>query len=69
MVPSIGEGYLHLTTAKDIWDALADTYSRKGNMTQISDLKRIIERQTQDEKTVLQYFTSLTGLWQTFDYY
>ncbi|GFZ13193.1 hypothetical protein Acr_23g0015780 [Actinidia rufa] len=27
MVPSIGEGYLHLTTAKDIWDALADTYS------------------------------------------
>jgi len=64
MIPSIEEGYLHLTTAKDIWDALADTYSRKGNMAQIFDLKRIIERQTQDEKTVLQYFTSLTGLWQ-----
>lgn len=69
MVPSIGEGYLHLTTAKDIWDALADTYSRKGNMAQIFDLKRIIERQNQDEKAVLQYFTSLTGLWQTFDHY
>ncbi|XP_057502391.1 uncharacterized protein LOC130786162 [Actinidia eriantha] len=38
-------------------------------MAQIFDLKRIIERQTQDEKTVLQYFTSLTGLWQTFDHY
>ncbi|GFY84205.1 hypothetical protein Acr_03g0009790 [Actinidia rufa] len=32
VVPSIGEGYLHLTTAKDIWDALADTYSRKGGI-------------------------------------
>ncbi|GFS44925.1 hypothetical protein Acr_00g0092930 [Actinidia rufa] len=69
MVPSIGEGYLHLTMAKDIWDTLADIYSRKGNMAQIFDLKWIIERQNQDEKTVLQYFTSLIGLWQTFDHY
>ncbi|GFS41521.1 methyltransferase family protein [Actinidia rufa] len=62
MVPSIGEGYLHLTTVKDICYALADTYSRKGNMAQIFDLKQIIKRQNQDEKTVLQCFTSLTGL-------
>ena len=69
MVPSLGEGYLNLTTSRDIWDIVADKYSRKGNIAQIYDLKRRIENQNQDELTLLQYFTTLTSLWRTFDHY
>ncbi|XP_028094472.1 uncharacterized protein LOC114294555 [Camellia sinensis] len=29
MVPEIGEGYLSMDTAQDIWEAVATTYSRK----------------------------------------
>ena len=67
--PSIGEGFLNLATAKNVWDAVAYTYSRKGNVAQIYDLKRSIENQNQDEMTTLQYFTTLTSLWQTLDHF
>ena len=34
MVSEIGEGYLSMDTAQDIWEAVATTYSRKGNFSQ-----------------------------------
>ena len=43
MIPSIGEGFLSLATAKDVREVVADTYSRKGNVAQIYDLKWSIE--------------------------
>ena len=61
IVPEIGEGYLSIETAQDVWDAVAATYSHKGNFSQPFELRRSIESTIQGEQTVLQYFTFLTN--------
>ncbi|KAI8030692.1 Allantoinase, partial [Camellia lanceoleosa] len=43
MVPEIGEDYLSMDTAQDIWEAVATTYSRKGNFSKAFELCRSIE--------------------------
>ena len=47
MIPEIGEGFLDMVTAQDIWETMANTYSRKGNSTQIFELRRLIGRSEQ----------------------
>lgn len=42
----IGQGYLFLRTAKEIWDAIAQTCSNVGNAAQIYELKRQIHGTT-----------------------
>ena len=42
MIPEIGEGFLDMATAKDIWETMASTYARKGNSAQIFELRRLI---------------------------
>ena len=68
MVPEIGEGYLSMKTAQDVWDAVATTYSRKGNFSQAFELRHSIESSVQGEQTVLQYFTFLTNGWRCLDH-
>ncbi|GMP95604.1 hypothetical protein CsSME_00044585 [Camellia sinensis var. sinensis] len=57
MVLDIGEGYLSMETAQDVWDSVATTYSHKGNFSQAFELRRSMESSVQGEQTVLQYFT------------
>ena len=39
MDSEIGQTYLFLPTAKDLWDAVTETYSDLGNSAKIYDLK------------------------------
>ena len=41
MILEIGDGFLSLDTAKDIWDTV---YSRQGNITQVYDLQLCVDR-------------------------
>ncbi|XP_028103725.1 uncharacterized protein LOC114302845 [Camellia sinensis] len=68
MVPEIGEGYLSMDTAQDIWEAVATTYSRKVNFSQTFELRRSIDRSVQGEMTILQYFTFLSNGWKRLDH-
>ena len=68
MVPGLGESYLSMETAQDVWEAVAITYSRKGNFSQAFELRRSIESTLQGEQTVLQYFTFLTNGWKRLDH-
>ncbi|XP_028083317.1 uncharacterized protein LOC114284582 [Camellia sinensis] len=68
MVPEIGEGYLSMDTAQDIWEAVATMYSRKGNFSQTFELRRSIDRFVQGEMTILQYFTFLSNGWKRLDH-
>ncbi|KAF5950988.1 hypothetical protein HYC85_012981 [Camellia sinensis] len=61
-------GYLSMETARDVWEAVAATYSRKGNFLQTFELRRSIERSVQGEQTVLQYFTFLNNGWKRLDH-
>ena len=44
LTPEIGEGFLDMAIAQDIWETMAKTYSRKGNSAQIFELRRLIGR-------------------------
>ncbi|XP_028090690.1 uncharacterized protein LOC114290889 [Camellia sinensis] len=68
MVPELGEGYLSMETAQDVWDVVVATYSRKGNFSQAFELRRSIESLLQGEQIVLQYFTFLTNGWKRLDH-
>ncbi|WKA05071.1 hypothetical protein VitviT2T_023056 [Vitis vinifera] len=39
MKPAIGKTYMFLPTAKDVWDAIRETYSDAKNASQILELK------------------------------
>ncbi|XP_028061865.1 uncharacterized protein LOC114265298 [Camellia sinensis] len=51
MVQDIGEGYLSMETAQDVWDDVAATYSCKGNFSQAFELRHSIESSVQGEQT------------------
>ncbi|KAH7844678.1 hypothetical protein Vadar_030535 [Vaccinium darrowii] len=65
----LSNGYLFMDTAKEIWDAVSQTYSQKGNMAQIYDLKCRIHNSKQRESSVAAYFHSLRSMWQELDFY
>ena len=57
-----------METALDIWDTLAQTYARKGNIAEVYELRRRIEAEVQGERFVLQYYTSLNTMWKRLDH-
>ena len=38
MISEIGEGFMSLDTAKDVWDTVFEIYSRRGYIAQVYDL-------------------------------
>ena len=68
MIPEIGENFLSLDTTKDVWGTVFETYSRRGNIAQIYDLQRSVNRLDHAELTSLQYYSALTTLWQRLDH-
>ena len=68
IIPEIGEDFLALDTAKDVWDTVFKTYSRRGNIAHVYDLQRSVEHLDQAELISLQYYYALTTLWQRLDY-
>ena len=59
MILEIGEGFLSLDTTKDVWDTIFETYARRGNLAQVYDLQRSVNRLDQAELTSLQYYSAL----------
>ena len=53
MEPDIVETFFEMATAKDIWDTLVETYSRKGNVAQIYVLRRLIESEIKGDRSTL----------------
>ena len=68
MIPDIGEGFLDMATAQDIWETMAKTYSRKGNSAQIFELRRVIGRSEQGEMCLFKYFSSISTSWKRLDH-
>ena len=69
MIPNISNTCMFLATAKDIWDAIQQTYSKARDAAQVYEVKvkKIVAKQ--GSKTVTQYADQLTTLWQELDHY
>ncbi|KAL6317167.1 hypothetical protein AAG906_029919 [Vitis piasezkii] len=67
MKPSIGKTYMFLPTAKDVWDAIRETYSDAENASQIFEIKTRLWQMKQGDREVTEYYTEMLGLWQELD--
>ncbi|KAI0527064.1 hypothetical protein KFK09_002660 [Dendrobium nobile] len=69
MTPEISDTFMFLSTAKDIWDAARQTYSKARDAAQIFEVKVKVGSTKQESKTVTEYATILQNLWQELDHY
>lgn len=67
MKPSIGKTYLFLPTARDVWEAVKETYFDSENSAQIFEIKSRLWQKKQGEREVIDYYLEMTALWQELD--
>ena len=67
MEEEIGQLFLFLPVAKDIWYMAKETYSDMGNSAQISELKSRLRETKHDSMSVTQYYSTLAQLWKELD--
>lgn len=67
MQPAIGKTYLFLPTAKDVWDAVRETYSDMENSAQIFEIQTRLWQMKQGEREVTEYYIEMKSLWQELD--
>ena len=67
MTNEIGLDFLYYATAKEIWDAVKETYSDNENTSQLIEIKGLIHDLRQGDLTVTQYFNTLNRYWQQLD--
>ena len=59
--------YLFLPSAKDVWEAVKETYSDVENASQIFELKNTLWQDKQGEKEVTIYYNEMVSLWQELE--
>ncbi|KAJ0035586.1 hypothetical protein Pint_25611 [Pistacia integerrima] len=63
----IGENFLLYATAKELWDAVKDSYSSSENTLELFAIEAALYDLRQDDTSVTQYFNTLTCYWQQLD--
>ncbi|XP_073103833.1 uncharacterized protein [Elaeis guineensis] len=69
MVPSIAHTVEALTNAYELWQAVAITYSYKGNNMHAHKIQRELRGLNQGSRSVTEYVGELKKLWNDFDFY
>ncbi|KAF5454932.1 hypothetical protein F2P56_024561 [Juglans regia] len=69
MNPEISNTCMFLSTAKEIWDAVQQTYSKARDAAQVYEIKVKTSATRQGNKTVTEYANLLKNLWQELDHY
>lgn len=66
MTTDIGANFLLYPTARAIWEAAHDTYS-KDNTSELFAIESTLHDLRQGDSSVTTYFTTLTRLWHQLD--
>ena len=69
MVPEISDKCMFLESAKEIWEAVEQTYSKAKDVAQIYDVKVKTLGAKQGNKSVTEYANQLKSLWMELDHY
>ncbi|XP_068479886.1 uncharacterized protein [Phaseolus vulgaris] len=69
MVPEISDTCMFLKSAKEIWEAVEQTYSKAKDAAQIYDVKVKTVAAKQGNKSVTEYANQLKSLWMELDHY
>ena len=69
MTPEISDTCMFLAMAKDIWDAIQQTYSKARDAAQVYEVKVKTIAAQRESKIVTEYANQLKTLWQELDHY
>ena len=69
MTPEISDICMFLATAKNIWDAIQQTYSKARDAAQVYEVKVKTITAKQGSKTITKYANQLKALWQELNHY
>ncbi|KAJ1404398.1 gag-polypeptide of LTR copia-type [Sesbania bispinosa] len=69
MTNEIGENFMYYDTAKEMWDAVKETYSNVDNTSAVFEIKSILHDLRQGDFSVTEYFNTLSRHWQQLDIY
>ncbi|XP_073227024.1 uncharacterized protein [Cicer arietinum] len=67
MESTIKKPFMFFPTAKEVWEAVKETYSDIQNSSQIFDLKSRLWHTRQGDRDVTTYYNELMTLWQELD--
>ena len=67
MGPFIAKPHMFLTTAKEVWDSIRETYFDLENSSQIFELKTKLWQFKQGGQEVTIYYNEMVTLWQELD--
>jgi len=68
MQPKISKNYTFLSTAKDIWEAVHQSYLKLQDATIIYELKTKASTTKQGNHSVTEYYNLMRGLWLEIDH-
>nr|KYP61347.1 hypothetical protein KK1_015834 [Cajanus cajan] len=69
MNTEISDTIMFLSTAKEIWDAIEQTYSKAKDAAQVYDVKVKTLAAKQGNKSITEYATQLKSLWMELDHH
>ena len=69
MTPEISDTCMFLATAKDVWDAIQETYSKAKDAAQVYEIKVKTITAKQGDRTVTEYANQMKAMWQELDHY
>ena len=69
MTPEVSDTYMFLPTAKEVWDAVRQTYSKAQDAALVYEIKVRVSAMKQGTKSMTEYANSLQSLWQELDHY
>ena len=67
MEPTIAKPHMFLATAKEVWDAVRETYSDLENSSQIFEIKSKLWQARQGYRSVTEYYNEMVTWWQELD--
>ncbi|XP_030518235.1 uncharacterized protein LOC115731700 [Rhodamnia argentea] len=68
MQPEISKNYMFLPTAKEIWEAVRQSYSKVQDVAVIYELKTKASTTKQGNRSVTEYYNLKRGLWLEIDH-
>ncbi|KAG6735946.1 hypothetical protein POTOM_061371 [Populus tomentosa] len=69
IMPEVCGPYMFLVTAKDIWDAVRQTYSKVKDAALIYEIKSKLSMTKQGNTMVIEYYNTMKSFWLELDYY
>ena len=60
---------MFLSTAREVWETIQQTYSKTKDASVIFDVKTKINGTKQGQLTITEYYNLMRGLWLKFDQY